>query len=118
MGYNFEDENGYITSNDGTVEFPDISVTHGLRRNNYLFGQEAINWKRLSVLVGLGYVNNESFGNNVSPRVSGSYLLFRGNDTFSGTRLCAPDTPRASRSPASSSPSGSREPFPLSRIRI
>ncbi len=89
VGYNFEDENGYITSNDGTVEFPDISVTHGLRRNNYLFGQEAINWKRLSVLVGLGYVNNESFGNNVSPRVSGSYLLFRGNDTFSGTRLRA-----------------------------
>ncbi len=41
------------------------------------------------MLAGLGYVNNESFGSNVSPRVSGSYLLFQGNETFSGTRLRA-----------------------------
>ena len=89
LGYTFEDENGYINSNDGTVDFPDISITHGLRRNNYLFAQQTIVWKRLSLLAGLGYVNNESFGNNVSPRVSGSVLLFRGNDVFSGTRLHA-----------------------------
>ncbi len=89
VGYNFEDENGYITSNSGTADFPDISTTHGLRRNNYLFGQEAITWKRLSVLAGVGYVNNESFGNNVSPRVSGSFILWRGNDVFSGTRVRA-----------------------------
>jgi outer membrane cobalamin receptor len=89
VGYTFEDENGYINSNSGTAEFPDLSTTHGLRRNNYLFGQEAIVWKRLSLLVGLGYVNNESFGNKVSPRVSGSVLVFRGNNIFSGTRLHA-----------------------------
>ena len=89
VGYTFEDENGYINSNDGTVEMPDISITHGLRRNNYLFGQETIIWKRLSVLAGLGYVNNESFGNNVSPRASASVLVFRGNEIFSGTRLRA-----------------------------
>jgi vitamin B12 transporter len=89
VGYNFEDENGYITSNDGTVEFPDISVTHGLRRNNYLFAQQTISWKRLAVLAGLGYVNNESFGNNVSPRASASFLLFRGNEMLTGTRLRA-----------------------------
>ncbi len=89
VGYTFEDENGYINSNYGTVEMPDISITHGLRRNNYLFGQETIIWKRLSVLAGLGYVNNESFGNNVSPRASASVLVFRGNEIFSGTRLRA-----------------------------
>lgn len=89
VGYTFEDENGYINSNDGTVEMPEISITHGLRRNNYLFGQETIIWKRLSVLAGLGYVNNESFGNNVSPRASASVLVFRGNEIFSGTRLRA-----------------------------
>jgi vitamin B12 transporter len=89
VGYTFENENGYITSNSGTPEFPDISTTHGLRRNNYLFGQQSVTWKRLSVLAGLGYVNNESFGNKVSPRVSGSFVLYRGGDTFGATRLRA-----------------------------
>ena len=88
LGYDFEDENGYITSNSAT-EFPTFSLTHGLRRNNYLFGQETIVWKRLSVLAGLGYVNNESFGNNVSPRTSASVLVFRGHEVLSGTRLRA-----------------------------
>jgi len=89
VGYTFEDENGYINSNSGTAEFPNLSATHGLRRNNYLFGQEAITWKRLSLLAGVGYVNNESFGNKVSPRVSGSIIVFRGNEMFGATRLRA-----------------------------
>ncbi len=58
----------------------DISITHGLRRNNYLFAQESVTWKRVALLAGVGYVNNESFGNKVSPRVSGSVVLFRGNE--------------------------------------
>jgi len=89
VGYTFEDENGFVNSNSGTVEMPNLSITHGLRRNNYLFGQESIVWKRLSVLGGLGYVNNESFGNNVSPRISGSVVVYRGNEIFGATRLRA-----------------------------
>ncbi len=89
VGYTFEDENGFVNSNSGTVEAPNLSITHGLRRNNYLFGQQSVTWKRLSVLAGVGYVNNENFGNKVSPRVSGSVVLFRGNDIFGATRLRA-----------------------------
>ena len=89
VGYTFEDENGYINSNSGTADMPNLSITHGLRTNNYLFGQESIVWKRLSVLVGVGYVNNTSFGNNVSPRVSGSFVIYRGNEIFGPTRLRA-----------------------------
>ncbi len=37
----------------------------------------------------LGFVNNSSFGNKVVPRTSASFLLFRGNEAFSGTRLRA-----------------------------
>lgn len=90
VGYTFEDENGHITSlfAPGT-DFASYSNTSGLRFNNYLFGQELLNWKRFSVLAGVGFVNNTSFGNKVVPRVSGSYLLFRGNEIFSGTRLRA-----------------------------
>jgi len=89
VGYTFEDENGYINSNSGTVDMPNLSITHGVRTNNYLFGQESIVWKRLSVLLGVGYVNNTSFGNNVSPRVSGSFVIYRGGEVFGPTRLRA-----------------------------
>ena len=90
VGYSFEDENGHITSNfaPGT-DYASFSDTDGLRFNNYLFAQELLTWKRISGLVGVGYVNNTSFGGKVVPRVSGSFLLFRGNDAFSGTRLRA-----------------------------
>jgi len=83
LGYNFEDENGYINNNS---DFG-ISTTHGLRYNNYLFAQQSIVWRRLSVLAGVGYVNNTSFGGKVSPRASATFLAWRGNSTFSGTRL-------------------------------
>ena len=62
---------------------------HGVRFNNYLFAQELLVWKRLSGLVGVGFVNNTSFGSKFVPRVSGTFLLFRGNEAFSGTRLRA-----------------------------
>ncbi|MDR3747148.1 MAG: TonB-dependent receptor [Acidobacteriota bacterium] len=85
LGYTFEDENGYInnSSSFGT------STTHGLRFNNYLFAQEAVTWKRLSVLGGLGLVDNSSFDTKVIPRISASVLVLRGNTLFSGTRLHA-----------------------------
>ena len=90
VGYTFEDENGHITSTyaPGT-EFASYSNTSGVRFNNYLFVQELLTWKRFAVLVGVGYVNNTSFGNKVVPRASVSYLLLRGSETFSGTRLRA-----------------------------
>ena len=83
LGYNFEDENGYINNNS---DFG-ITTTHGLRFNNYLFAQQTIVWRRLSVLAGVGYVNNSNFGGRVSPRASATFLAWRGNTTFSGTRL-------------------------------
>ncbi|MGA9645849.1 MAG: TonB-dependent receptor plug domain-containing protein, partial [Candidatus Korobacteraceae bacterium] len=81
VGYNFEDENGYINNNS---DFG-ITTTHGLRFNNYLFAQQTIVWRRLSVLAGVGYVNNSSFGDKVSPRASVTFLALRGNTVFSGT---------------------------------
>ncbi len=88
VGYTFEDENGFIHSEfaPGTPFFS-TSDTHGLRYNNYLFGQELLTWKRLAALAGVGFVNNTSFGSKVVPRASASFLLFRGNEAFSGTRL-------------------------------
>ena len=83
LGYNFEDENGYINNSS---DFG-ITTTHGLRFNNYLFAQQTIVWRRLSVLAGVGYVNNSSFGGKVSPRASLTFLALRGNTLFSGTRL-------------------------------
>ena len=83
LGYNFEDENGYINNNS---DFG-VTTTHGLRYNNYLFAQQSIVWRRLSVLAGVGYVNNSSFGGKVSPRASATFLAWRGNPIFSGTRF-------------------------------
>jgi outer membrane receptor protein involved in Fe transport len=83
LGYTFEDENGNINNNsEGS-----ITSTHGLRRNSYLFGQEGIKWKRLSVLAGLGWVYNESFGSKVVPRVAGTFLVLHGGGWLTGTRL-------------------------------
>ena len=83
LGYNFEDENGYINNNSDAG----ISTTHGLRYNNYLFAQQTVVWRRLSLLAGVGYVNNTSFGGKVTPRASATFLAWRGNSIFSGTRL-------------------------------
>ncbi len=88
IGDTFEDENGNITTNS-PGPYPSYSFTHGLRINNYLFGQENIVWKRIAVLAGLAWVHNASFGNRAVPRVSGSVLLWQGNHVFSGTRLRA-----------------------------
>jgi outer membrane cobalamin receptor len=90
VGYSFDEENGHITSDfaPGT-DFASFSDTSGVRYNNYLFAQELLLWKRVSALAGVGYVNNTSFGGKVVPRLSGTFLLFRGNEAFSGTRLRA-----------------------------
>ncbi len=81
FGYRFEDENGFV----GDLLFPPL--THGFRLNHDLYGQQQILWKRLSMIAGVRFVHNGAFGNTGVPRVALSYLLFRGNEMFSGTRL-------------------------------
>ena len=63
------------------------SDEHGLRRNHALFGEQTFIYKRLSVIVGLRYVHNETFGDRAVPRAALTFLALRGNQIFSGTRL-------------------------------
>ena len=81
FGYEFEDENGFFG------DLNSLPMNHGLRRNHAVYGEELISWKRLSVQAGARYVHNEYFGSRGVPRVAASYLLIRGREVFSGTRL-------------------------------
>jgi vitamin B12 transporter len=92
LGYEFEDENGNVDSQFVTTDIngnPIIgfSHTHGLRLNHALFVQQRFNRGRLSAVGGLRYVHNASFGDRVVPRVALTFLLLRGGESFSGTRL-------------------------------
>jgi vitamin B12 transporter len=80
-GYEFEDENGV------TGDLPYIS--HGLRRNHALFGQQMFSFSRFSLIVGGRFVHNESFGNKFVPRGSLTFLALKGGTFFAGTRLIA-----------------------------
>ncbi len=81
FGYEFEDENGFI----GDPSSPPI--THGLRRNHAVYGQEILTLGRIGLVGGARYVHNETFGDKVVPRVAASYVLLRGGEVFSGTRV-------------------------------
>jgi vitamin B12 transporter len=81
FGYEFEDENGFI--GDRTA----LPLTHGLRRNHAVFGEQAFLFSRLTVIVGGRFIHNESFGNRGVPRAALTLLAFRGGEFFSGTRL-------------------------------
>ena len=81
FGYHFEDENGFF----GDLTAPPLS--HGLRRNHALYGEEVLTWSRLSLVGGARFVHNESFGNRVVPRIAATVLALRGGHTLSGTRL-------------------------------
>ena len=80
VGYEFEDENGT------TGSLPD-SLSHGVRLNHALYGQQVLTLGRLSVVAGARYVHNESFGNRVVPRVALGFTALRGGEFFSGTRF-------------------------------
>ncbi len=80
VGYEFEDENGT------TGSLPD-SLSHGVRLNHAVYGQQVLTLGRLSVVAGARYVHNESFGNRVVPRVALGFTAFRGGEFFSGTRF-------------------------------
>jgi outer membrane cobalamin receptor len=96
LGYEFEDENGFFntaftntdpnnpTNPNGTVA---NQFTHGLRLNHALFAQQRITRGRFSVIGGLRYVHNDSFGDRAVPRAAVTFLALRGGNVFSGTRL-------------------------------
>ncbi|HEV2114635.1 MAG TPA: TonB-dependent receptor, partial [Terriglobales bacterium] len=62
---------------------------HGLRLNHDLYAQQLVTRGRASLVAGLRFTHNGSFGNVVVPRIAPSYLLLRGGQFFSGTRLRA-----------------------------
>lgn len=90
MGYEFEDENGYFNSIfvnlDPSGNYGQ-DFTHGLRLNHAVFFQQRVTRGRASLIAGFRYVHNASFGDRVVPRVAATYLLLRGGQAFSGTRL-------------------------------
>jgi outer membrane cobalamin receptor len=92
LGYEFEDENGNFNTEFATTDINNnpitgISLTHGLRLNHALFVQQRITRGRVSVVGGLRYVHNASFGDRAVPRVAASLLALRGGEWLSGTRL-------------------------------
>lgn len=95
LGYEFEVENGRFHSQFETLDFVEmksfigVSNTRGLRRNHALYWQQMVNRGRLSLVGGLRFAHNESFGNRLVPRVAASVLVLRGGETLSGTRLRA-----------------------------
>lgn len=93
FGYEFEVENGGLGSEFLSFDFLTNmtfigeSRTRGLRRNHALFAQQVFTRGRLAVVGGLRFVHNQSFGNDVVPRISVSFLARPGGEHLSGTRL-------------------------------
>jgi vitamin B12 transporter len=81
FGYHFEDENGWV--GDLTM----LPLGHGVRTNHAVFGEQVMTWRRVSLIGGLRYEHNASFGDKAVPRLAASVLALRGGDVFSGTRL-------------------------------
>jgi vitamin B12 transporter len=92
LGYEFEDENADIDAQFATTDIngnpiTGISHTHGLRLNHALFIQQRLTRGRLSVVGGLRYVHNASFGDRAVPRIAATFLAVKGGERISGTRL-------------------------------
>ena len=87
LGYYFEDEHGSVDATFVSGGFPGDSHARGLRRNHAVFGEQMFNWNRFTLLGGLRFEHNESFGDRVIPRVAATALVLRGGQIFSGTRL-------------------------------
>jgi vitamin B12 transporter len=83
FGYEFEDENGSVRD---TIP-PPPTIAHGLRLNDALYGQQALTLGRLSVVAGVRFVHNTTFGNVGVPRIALGLQVLRGGQIFSGTRL-------------------------------
>jgi len=96
LGYEFEDENGFFNTAFPTTDPNNpgsptgiivTQFTRGLRLNHALFAQQRITRGRLSAIVGVRYVHNDSFGDRAVPRVALTFLARRGSNRFSGTRF-------------------------------
>jgi outer membrane cobalamin receptor len=83
VGYEFEDETGTVN----TAVPPPPNIAHGLRRNQAVYGQQMLNFGRLSVVAGARFEHNTTFGNVGVPRIALGYQVFRGGQILSGTRL-------------------------------
>ncbi|HVH88799.1 MAG TPA: TonB-dependent receptor [Terriglobales bacterium] len=81
FGYEYEDEAGLF----GDPTAPPFD--HGLRRNHAFYGEQILTYSRVTLIAGGRYVHNESFGNRGVPRGAFTFLVSRGGDFFSGTRL-------------------------------
>jgi len=81
FGSYFEDDNGHDS------EFISGSNTQGLRRNGSIYAQEILILSRFSLIPGVRFEHNESFGNKGVPRIAATFLALRGSERFSGTRL-------------------------------
>ncbi len=81
VGYRVENENGFV----GNLAYGD--QTHGQRLSNDVYGQQQLTWRGLSMIVGGRFVHNSAYGNIGVPRVALTWQAWRGNNTFSGTRL-------------------------------
>jgi len=80
VGYQFEDENAYLTSLFSATQ-------HGLRLNHAVYGEQVLTLGRVSLIAGARFVHNEVFGNKGVPRAAISVQAFRGGSIFSGTRF-------------------------------
>ena len=80
IGYEVEDENGT------TGSLPD-SLSHGMRLNHAVYGQQLLILGRLSIVAGARFVHNQSFGNKAVPRIALGFTALRGGNFFSGTRF-------------------------------
>lgn len=75
VGFEFEDENAFS------------NALHGLRLNQAAYAQQLLQWGRLSIIAGVRFVHNETFGNKGVPHAAFTFQVLRGGQTFSGTRL-------------------------------
>jgi vitamin B12 transporter len=80
FGYEFEDENAFLTSLFSSSQ-------HGLRLNHAAYAEQVLATGRFSLVLGARFVHNETFGNKGVPRAALSVQALRGNHFLSGTRL-------------------------------
>jgi len=81
VGYQFEDENGFI----GDLDSP--PVTHGLRLNDAAYVQQLVTLGRVSLVGGVRFVHNTTFGNKAVPRIALTWQALKGGSLLSGTRF-------------------------------
>jgi vitamin B12 transporter len=74
-GYEFEDENAFS------------NALHGLRLNHAAYVQQLVQFGRVSMMAGVRFVHNETFGNKLVPRAAITFQALHGGHIFSGTRV-------------------------------